>query len=56
VALNPAAKPCEVRLPAGVAPGTPRSLAGETAAFRCAAGGWTGCLPAVSYAIVSVDP
>jgi maltose alpha-D-glucosyltransferase/alpha-amylase len=55
VALNPSAQPCEARLPAEVSAASLRVLAGETAAFRREAQGWTVNLPPVSYAVVMVE-
>jgi maltose alpha-D-glucosyltransferase/alpha-amylase len=55
VALNPSAQPCEARLPAEVNAASLRALAGETAAFRREAQGWTVNLPPVSYAVVRVE-
>ena len=55
VAINPAAQPCEVRLPAAVVFSEARKLAGEAGAFRSDAQGWTVRLPAVSYAVVKLE-
>ena len=55
VAVNPAARPCEVRLPATVKFSEVRKLAGEAEAFQDDARGWTVKLPAVSYAVVGID-
>jgi maltose alpha-D-glucosyltransferase/alpha-amylase len=55
VALNPSAQPCAVPLPPRVNAPSLRALAGETAAFRRTAQGWTVQLPAVSYAVVKVE-
>jgi maltose alpha-D-glucosyltransferase/alpha-amylase len=54
VAVNPAARPCEGRLPAAVKFTEARTLAGETGAFRSDARGWTVQLSAVSYAVVKL--
>jgi maltose alpha-D-glucosyltransferase/alpha-amylase len=55
VAVNPAARPCEARLPATVGFSEARQLAGEAGAFQCDAQGWTVQLPAVSYAVVEIE-
>jgi glycosidase len=55
VAVNPAARPCEVRLPASARFSEARELAGETGAFQGDAQGWTLRLPAISYAVVEVE-
>jgi maltose alpha-D-glucosyltransferase/alpha-amylase len=55
VALNPAAAPCEVPLPAAVDAASLRVLAGDAGAFRRTAAGWTVALPPVSYAIVLLE-
>ena len=55
VAINPSAQPCAARLPAEVNAASLRVLAGETAAFRHEAQGWTANLPPVSYAVVRVE-
>jgi maltose alpha-D-glucosyltransferase/alpha-amylase len=51
VALNPANSTRVARLPFGVNPAGMQSLAGDGAAFRRDAEGWTVTLPPVSYAI-----
>ena len=55
VALNPAAQPCELRLPATVGFAEARTLAGEAGAFQGDAEGWSVKLPAVSYAVAKLD-
>lgn len=55
VAINPAARPCEARLPAGFRCSAARALAGEAEALRSDALGWSVQLPPVSYAIVRLD-
>ncbi len=54
VAVNPAARPCEVRLPATARFAEARKLAGEAGALQSDAQGWTVKLPAVSYAVVEI--
>jgi maltose alpha-D-glucosyltransferase/alpha-amylase len=55
VAVNPAAQPCDARLPATARFTTAQRLAGEAGAFQSDGQGWTVELPAVSYAIVKLD-
>jgi maltose alpha-D-glucosyltransferase/alpha-amylase len=62
VAVNPAALPCEVRLPEGVGvnaaqelAGIDRTLAGEPDALRVDERGWSVKLPPVSYAVVKLE-
>jgi maltose alpha-D-glucosyltransferase/alpha-amylase len=55
VAVNPAARPGEARLPAGFRCSKAQTLAGESEALRSDAQGWRVQLPAVSYAVVRLD-
>jgi maltose alpha-D-glucosyltransferase/alpha-amylase len=55
VALNPAERACEVRLPDGFRCSAVRALAGEAEALRSDSHGWSVHLPPVSYAVVKLD-
>jgi glycosidase len=55
VAVNPAARPCEVRLPADLKFSVVRRLAGEAGAFQSDAQGWSVKLPEVSYAVIGIE-
>jgi hypothetical protein len=55
VAVKPAARPCEARLPATVKFSVVRELAGAAGAFRREARGWSVELPAVSYAVIGIE-
>ena len=56
VALNPIGKPVQARLPADLDAGAVRTLAGRDGAFERDGDGWRVTLPAVSYAIVALQP
>jgi maltose alpha-D-glucosyltransferase/alpha-amylase len=51
VAVNPAAQPAEVTLPAGTFTGDPKTLYGTESPFTRTADGWRLCLPGISGGI-----
>ena len=55
VAINPAARPCEARMPADFRCSSALTLAGDPQALRSGADGWSVHLPAVGYAVIKID-